>query len=162
LLDIQRRTRGLASAALRFFNVYGPRQPATSAYAAAIPIFIERSLAGRTLTIYGDGHQTRDFVYVTDVAEAIFRCAVGKAQGVLNVGTGVPIEVRNLADRIAALTGADREYRFEPLRLGDVRSSTADVARSAAALGWVPDCPLEKGLAETLAWWRTAAGRLLA
>jgi UDP-glucose 4-epimerase len=160
LLDIQRRTRGLASAALRFFNVYGPRQPATSAYAAAIPIFLERSLAGRTLTIYGDGHQTRDFVYVTDVAEAIFRCAVGGAQGVLNVGTGVPIEVGNLADRIAALTGADREYRFEPLRPGDVRSSTADMARSAAALGWVPDCPLERGLAETLAWWRTrASGR---
>jgi UDP-glucose 4-epimerase len=160
LLDIQRRARGLASAALRFFNVYGPRQPADSAYAAAIPIFVERGLARRPLTIYGDGHQTRDFVYVTDVAEAVFRCAVGAATGVLNVGTGVPVEVLGLADRITALTGADPEYRFEPRRPGDVHSSTADVARSAAALGWVPDYPLEKGLAETIAWWRARpAGR---
>jgi len=147
-------TRGLASTALRFFNVFGPRQPADSDYAAAVPIFAERGLSGQNLTVYGDGKQTRDFIYVEDVAEAIFCAAVGEARGVLNVGTGTAIDILALANTIAQLTGGPTAHRFEPSRPGDVRSSTADVTRVAGALGWHARSPLEEGLAPTLAWWQ--------
>jgi len=158
LLDAFREARGQASAALRFFNVFGPRQPADSDYAAAVPIFAERGLRGHTLTIYGDGKQTRDFVYVEDVADAIFRTAVGGAEGVLNVGTGKAVDILSLADSIARLTGGPAEHRFEPLRPGDVRSSTADVTRAAAVLGWHARFSLEEGLSPTLAWWQERLG----
>jgi UDP-glucose 4-epimerase len=154
LLEIYREQRGLASVALRFFNVYGPRQPADSAYAAAVPIFMERGLRGETLTIYGDGRQTRDFVFVDDVAEAVVRAAESPASGVFNVGTGRASEILELARVIARLSGGRSGERFEPPRPGDVRSSTADVARAQAALAWKPRCDLEQGLAATLAWYR--------
>jgi UDP-glucose 4-epimerase len=154
LLEIYREQRGLASVALRFFNVYGPRQPGDSAYAAAVPIFMERGLRGETLTIYGDGHQTRDFVFVDDVAESVLRAAEAPASGVFNIGTGYAIEILELARVITQLTGGASGRRFEPLRPGDVRSSTADVTRAQAALGWKPRCGLEQGLAATLAWYR--------
>lgn len=157
LLDIFREARGLASVALRFFNVYGPRQPADSAYAAAVPIFIERGLAGQTLTVYGDGHQTRDFVYVEDVAEAVVLAAESPRSGVFNVGTGEAIEILELADTIAGLTGGPRDHHFEPLRPGDVRSSTADVGRVGEALDWKPRWSLREGLTVTLDWYRARA-----
>jgi UDP-glucose 4-epimerase len=153
---------GLASVALRFFNVYGPRQPADSAYAAAVPIFIERGLRGEPLTVYGDGHQTRDFVYVEDVAEAVFRAACSPRTGVFNVGTARAEEILALANTIVKLTGGGPAHRFEPLRPGDVRSSTADVSRIAAALDWRSEWSLERGLQATLEWYRkqaVAAGR---
>lgn len=154
LLGIYRERRGLGSVALRFFNVYGPRQPADSAYAAAIPIFLERGLRGQALTVYGDGRQTRDFVFVEDVAEAVARAAEVDAVGVFNVGTGVAIDILELADAIVKLTGGDAGHRFEPLRAGDVRSSTAEIARVAEALDWKPARSLAEGLALTLDWWR--------
>ncbi len=157
LLAIQHEARGLASVALRFFNVYGPRQPADSAYAAAVPIFMERGLRGETFTVFGDGRQTRDFVFVEDVAAAVLRAAESDATGVYNVGTGQAIEILELADTIQRLTGGKGAHRFEPLRPGDVRSSTADIARVTAALDWRPAWQLEKGLAATLEWYRGRA-----
>jgi UDP-glucose 4-epimerase len=154
LLEIFEKTRGLASAALRFFNVYGPRQPAGSAYAAAVPIFIERGLRGERLVVYGDGQQTRDFVYVGDVARAVVQAALEPATGVFNVGTGEATRVLALADEIARATGGPGDHRFEPLRPGDVRSSTADVSAISAALGWAPEHSLAQGLGETLGWYR--------
>ncbi len=158
LLEIQREGRGLASVALRFFNVYGPRQPADSAYAAAVPIFMERGLRGEAFTVYGDGHQTRDFVFVEDVAQAVLRAAESPVTGVYNVGTGKAIEILELADTIQRLTGGGSPHRFEPLRPGDVRSSTADVSRVTAALDWKPACSLDEGLATTLDWYRARVG----
>jgi UDP-glucose 4-epimerase len=154
LLEAYGQARGLASAALRFFNVYGPRQPADSDYAAAVPIFLERGLRGEALTIYGDGRQTRDFVFVQDVADAVFQAARGDAVGVYNVGTGSPLEVLALADVIVELTGGAPAHRFEPLRPGDVRSSTADITRVVEQLDWRPSHALEQGLSETLKWYR--------
>ena len=154
LLEIFRRARGLASTALRFFNVYGPRQPADSAYAAAVPIFAERGLRGEPLTLYGDGHQTRDFVFVEDVAEAVLRAGASPRSGVFNVGSGQAIEILELADTIVGLTGGDPEHRFEAPRPGDVRSSTADVRRVAEALEWKPSRSLAEGLAATLDGYR--------
>jgi UDP-glucose 4-epimerase len=145
---------GLGSVALRFFNVYGPRQAAGSAYAAAVPIFIERALRGEPLTIYGDGRQTRDFVFVADVAEAVLRAAQGSENGVFNVGTGEAQAILDLADEIARLTGHALPHHFAPSRTGDVRASSADASRARQALGWSPAHPLAQGLAETLAWTR--------
>jgi UDP-glucose 4-epimerase len=159
LLEIYQEAHGLASVALRFFNVYGPRQPANSAYAAAVPIFMERSLRGEPLTIYGDGRQTRDFVFVKDVAEGVLQAAQSRETGVYNVGTGRPVEVLDLADTIVGLAAGDGGHRFEALRPGDVRSSTADIARIVEALAWRPAHSLEQGLAETLAWYRQRSTR---
>ena len=159
LLEAFRQQHGLSSVALRFFNVYGARQAADSAYAAAIPIFTERGLRGQPLTLYGDGQQTRDFVYVADVAGAIFRAATTPANGVYNVGTGQPISVVALADTLKALTQSDASHEFAPPRLGDVRSSTADIEAIAEALGWAPDHTLAEGLRETLAWYREQLAR---
>jgi UDP-glucose 4-epimerase len=145
---------GLGSVALRFFNVYGPRQAAGSAYAAAVPIFIERALRGEPLTIYGDGRQTRDFVFVADVAEAVLRAAQGPENGVFNVGTGEAQAILDLADEIARLAAHTLPHHFAPSRAGDVRASSADASRARQALGWAPAHPLAKGLAETLAWYR--------
>jgi UDP-glucose 4-epimerase len=159
LLDAFGAARGLASVALRFFNVYGPRQPADSDYAAAVPIFLQRGLRGETLTVYGDGRQTRDFIFVEDVAECVLRAAQAPATGVFNVGSGVATEILTLADEIAKATGGPASHRFEALRPGDVRSSTADVARVSAALGWRARTGLPEGLARTLDWWREALAR---
>jgi UDP-glucose 4-epimerase len=158
LLEVWRETRGLPGAALRFFNVYGPRQAADSDYAAAVPIFAERGLRGERLTVYGDGRQTRDFVFVSDVADAIFRAATGDACGVFNVGTGREISVLELADTLAKLTGGPADHAFEPTRAGDVRSSTADASHVTRALGWRPACSLEQGLAMTVDWYRQKLG----
>jgi UDP-glucose 4-epimerase len=127
-----------------------------------VPIFIERGLRGEPLTVYGDGHQTRDFVYVEDVAEAVFRAACSPRTGVFNVGTARAEEILALANTIVKLTGGGPAHRFEPLRPGDVRSSTADVSRIAAALDWRSEWSLERGLQATLEWYRkqaVAAGR---
>ncbi len=159
LLEAFREQHGLRSVALRFFNVYGARQAADSAYAAAVPIFSERGLRGEALTIYGDGHQTRDFVYVADVAGSIFRAATGAENGIYNVGTGQPVSVLALADTIKSLTGSEAPHDFAPPRLGDVRSSTADIRAIADSLGWTPDHSLESGLRETLVWYRERIGR---
>lgn len=149
----------LPSVAFRFFNVYGPRQPADSAYAAAVPIFIERGLRGEASTIYGDGSQTRDFVYVEDVANAVV-CAIQSGHtGVYNVGTGHPTTVLDLADTIAELTGCAESHRFEAPRAGDLRTSTADMQRIREAFGWTPAYSLEQGLRETLAWYRARSDK---
>src|SRR5262245_35260529 len=150
LLEAHAELDGLASAALRFFNVYGPRQAANSDYAAAVPIFIERALRGDALTIYGDGRQTRDFVYVADVADAVLRAALSPASGALNVGTGVAQQILGLADAVAELAGHHVPHRFAPSRAGDVRASCADVSRARRLLGWAPTRRLADGLAETL------------
>jgi UDP-glucose 4-epimerase len=154
LLELFAGAHGLATAALRFFNVYGPRQPANSAYAAAVPIFIERGLRGEPLTVYGDGRQTRDFVYVADVAEAVLRAATSDECGVFNVGTGRPIEIRALADTIASLTGSRHPHHFAGRRAGDLRSSTAEISRITGAFEWLPSHSLEEGLGQTLDWYR--------
>ena len=159
LLAAHTELDGLGSVALRFFNVYGPRQAAGSAYAAAVPIFIERALRGEPITIYGDGRQTRDFVYVADVADAVLRAARSPACGVFNVGTGVAREILELADEIARLTAHATPHRFAPSRAGDVRASSADASRARQVLGWSPAHSLSQGLAETLAWYRGRGSR---
>ncbi len=140
----------LATAALRFFNVFGPRQDPAGAYAAAVPIFIQRALANEPLTIYGDGGQTRDFIYVKDIVAAlVFAATTPEVTGVFNAGYGGQITVRELAERIVALAGSRSEIRLAPERAGDVRHSRASVDRLAAA-GFRPTGTLDAGLRATL------------
>ena len=152
LLEEYQREHGLATAALRFFNVFGPRQDPGSAYAAAVPIFLAQALRGEPLTIYGDGGQTRDFIYVKDVvgALAFLGHADGTAaSGVFNAGYGGQTTILELARTIIRLAGSRSEIRYAPGRAGDVRHSRAAVDKLCAT-GWRPAFTLEQGLAATL------------
>lgn len=152
--------RRLDTVALRFFNVFGPRQDPASAYAAAVPVFIRQALGHQPLTIYGDGGQTRDFIHVKDVAAAnIFSATTPGVAGVFNVGYGGQVTILELARRIIALAGSRSEIRHAPVRPGDVRHSRASVEAFRLA-GFTPVSSLAAGLAETVDCFRrtTLAG----
>jgi len=144
---------------LRFFNVFGPRQDPKSPYSGVISIFCERLLRDAAVEIYGDGLQTRDFVYVDDVVGALLSAMSHRAQrpAVFNVCSGSPVSVLDLAHTIAELAGRQPEIRFMPPRIGEVRHSVGspDVARAGLALS--DPTPLRTGLARTLAWLRDGA-----
>ncbi len=140
----------LETVCLRFFNVFGPRQNPAGAYAAAVPIFFRQALLGQPITIYGDGQQTRDFIYVKDIAAALsFVANTAGLTGVYNAGYGEQITVLELAQRILALTNSTSTIHFEPERAGDVRHSRASVARLLQA-GFRPNGSLNAGLQEML------------
>lgn len=146
-------THGLASTPLRFFNVYGPRQDPTSPYSGVISIFADRARAGRPITIFGDGQQTRDFVYVGDVARAVVTAALtdGGDGTAMNVGTGRETTVRELAEVVVALAGTDVPISHAPARAGEIVRSCAEVGRAREALGFTAATTLADGLARTLA-----------
>ncbi len=148
-LDLFAREGRIKTASLRFFNVFGPRQDPGSAYAAAVPIFIDRALRGQPLTIYGDGEQTRDFIYVKDIAAALHFCAAGDAGGTYNVGYGRRLTINELAREVLRLTGSAAPIEHQAERPGDVRHSLAAAGKLRAA-GWAPRCTLEQGLAATV------------
>jgi UDP-N-acetylglucosamine/UDP-N-acetylgalactosamine 4-epimerase len=152
---------GLPTVALRYFNVFGPRQDPASAYAAVVPRFIVAALSGGAPVIYGDGEQTRDFTYVENVVRAnLLACeAPAAAFGeVFNIGCGERLSVNALWERVRALTGASATARHEPARAGDVRDSLASVALARATLGWSPTIGLEEGLTRTIAAHRASHG----
>lgn len=137
------------TASLRYFNVFGPRQNPKSTYAAAVPIFIQKALLNEPLTIYGDGEQTRDFVYVKDVVAAnLF--ALEKGDQVYNVALGHSTSILELANKIVSLTGSKSQIIFKPERAGDVKHSQSDVTKFRS-LGYVPKYDLDSALAETIA-----------
>ncbi|MGH7025501.1 MAG: NAD-dependent epimerase/dehydratase family protein [Caulobacteraceae bacterium] len=143
---------GLSCVVLRYFNVYGPRQPQSGAYALVLGIFLQRWLAGKTLEIHGDGSQRRDFVHVRDVARAnIAAYEGGKEFGPFNVGSGTNISVKELADRISA------NQVHSARRRGDAGVTLADISSIQAALGWVPGISFDDGLRDMMT--RTMDGR---
>jgi UDP-glucose 4-epimerase len=147
----------LETVALRFFNVFGPRQDPAGPYGAAVPIFFQRALAGEPITIHGDGGQTRDFIFVKDIAAALdFAAHTPGLTGVFNAGYGGQITVLELAQRILALTGSRSPIRFEPARAGDVRHSRAGVERLHQA-GFRPTGSLDAGLQNMLSALRSAS-----
>jgi UDP-glucose 4-epimerase len=156
LLEEFSSNEGLSYVALRYFNVFGPRQRADSAYAAVIPIFISRALAGQSLTLYGDGHQTRDFIFVRDVARANLRASQVQQAGIYNVGSGHPMRIVELADQVCAILGRPRQHEFAPRRPGDLLSSTASIERTQQDLEWQPEYTFKQGLEQTLEWWESA------
>ena len=144
----------LPTMSLRYFNVFGPRQNPKSQYAAAVPIFLERALNQEPITIYGDGQQTRDFVYVKDVVAAnVFFATQSSATGVCNIGYGNRISINNLAEMICRAAGSTSEIRHAAERPGDVKHSLASIDRARAA-GFQPAGNLEIGLSETVEFFR--------
>ncbi len=147
------RLHALPTVALRYFNVYGPRQNPDGDYAAVIPRFLRDAQEGKPVRIFGDGAQTRDFVYVGDVVRANLSAveserAVGR---VLNVASGRETSVRDLATLVGELLGSGVAPVHEAQRPGDVLRSFADVAAAADRLGWTPQIDLREGLERTVA-----------
>jgi UDP-glucose 4-epimerase len=139
----------LPTVALRYFNVFGPRQDPNSAYAAAVPIFIAKALEGEPLTIFGDGGQTRDFVYVKDIVAANAFMAENNETGVFNVAYGGRTTIGDLAKSIIEITGSSSKIEHGPERPGDVRPSTASIEKLLAT-GFKPTSDFVAGLGKTI------------
>ena len=136
----------LRSVVLRFFNVYGPRQGMND-YSGVITRFIDRCKHGLPLTIYGDGLQTRDFVNVRDVAEAVLASIKCKTNGqVFNIGSGKPTSINELAKTIMGLTSTETQFSYEKPRTGDINDSYADITKAKTLLGYAPKVSLKDGL----------------
>ena len=133
---------------LRYFNVFCPRQSPHSQYAAVVPLFIAAIDRGEPVTIHGDGEQSRDFTYVTNVVDATIRAAeaTGATGRAFNVAAGSPATVNDVADTIGVLLGKPVEKRFEPPRPGDIRDSWADISAAREVLGYEPRVDLAAGL----------------
>ena len=144
------RIHGSTHVALRFGNVYGPRQDA-GLEGGVVAIFLERMARGEETVIFGDGGQSRDFVYVGDVVGALL-AAVGRGGGPYNVGTGEDTTVAQLHAACAAVAGSTAAARNEPARLGDVLRSALDVSLIGRELGWRAQVPLDEGLRRTWSW----------
>lgn len=145
---------GIRTVFLRYFNVFGPRQDPNSEYAAVIPKFIARLLDGKSPIIYGDGEQTRDFVFVADVVRANILAMESGASGVFNIAGGRRISLNELAANLSEITGIHHRPIYEPPRAGDVRDSLADISRAEEAFGFSPCCTVDEGLRDTVTWFR--------
>jgi UDP-glucose 4-epimerase len=146
----------LPTTSLRFFNVYGPRQSPDSPYAAAIPLFIGAMLAGRTAQIFGDGEQTRDFVFIEDVVQANL-LAIEKMEsggGVYNIGGGGSVSVLELVHTLQRILSNAPPPEHVPPRPGDIRFSEADIKMAEQALGYRPTIDLLEGLKSTIQWFQ--------
>jgi nucleoside-diphosphate-sugar epimerase len=151
------RTHGLETVALRYFNVFGPRQNLDSLYGAVVPLFIAAALRREAPVIFGDGAQTRDFTFVGNVVDAnLLACEAPVervAGGVFNIGCGRATSIRELWQHIAAITGIGIEPRHERARAGDVRHSRAAITLAHEELGYEPAMSLEDGLRQTIAYY---------
>jgi len=155
------RLYGFETVAIRYFNVFGPRQDPTSAYSGVISVFSTALSEGRRPTIYGDGEQTRDFVNVRDVVQANVRAAgVRGLSGAFNIGSGTRITINRLVSDLIATSGLNPTVRHGPPRQGDVRDSLADISAARAAFGFEPTVTMEDGLPEYLDWARREAARV--
>jgi UDP-glucose 4-epimerase len=160
-LRMYRNAYGLDTVALRYFNVFGARQRPEGGYAAVIPKFVDAAVAGRRPTIFGDGTQVRDFVYVGDVVRAnLLACEATHAPGeAFNIGSGSHTTVRDLWDRISAIVGCDLTPELCPPRPGDIHTSIAIVEKARRGLGFSAATSLDEGLAHTVAYFQNAYAR---
>lgn len=151
---------GLPTVALRYFNVFGPRQDPNSQYAAVIPAFISSVLKGESPTIYGDGTQTRDFTYVQNVVQAnLLACETDRADGeAINIACGERTSLLDLMGEINRLLGTDVKPIFLPGRAGDVKDSLADISKARELIGYTPVATFSEGLAATVRSMQMAAG----
>jgi nucleoside-diphosphate-sugar epimerase len=150
------QTFGLPVIALRYFNVYGPRQRPDSDYAAAIPIFIRRLVAGEPLTIFGDGKQSRDFIFVKDVVRANRLAADSEAAGeAYNICTGRETTLLDLMEELSELSPSQPRVEFKAPRAGDIYRSLGNPEKAAEQLGFRAEVSLANGLAQTVDWMKT-------
>jgi nucleoside-diphosphate-sugar epimerase len=164
LLSVYSACYGLSTVSLRFFNIFGPRQPADSAYAAVIPAFSKRFMEGERPVIFGDGEQSRDFTFVGNavLAALLAGATPNKLAGqAVNIGTGSRVTIAQLAAMLADQCGTGHiQPRFEPARAGDVKHSVADIGLARQLIGYEPITSVEDGLTETVEWCRRLfAGR---
>lgn len=150
---------GLETVALRFFNVYGPRQDPSSPYSGVLSLFMKHLLAHTQPVIFGDGEQSRDFTYVEDVAGLCMKAANAKdaAGKMYNAGNGGRYSLNLIWDLLQKIEGVTITPKYGPSREGDVRDSMADTVTAAAELGHAPQFTIEQGLKKTLEWYRMAA-----
>ncbi|HEX9243343.1 MAG TPA: NAD-dependent epimerase/dehydratase family protein [Anaeromyxobacter sp.] len=156
-LGVYRANFGIPSTSLRYANVYGPRQD-PHGEAGVVAIFCGRLLDRKPCTIYGDGKQTRDYVFAGDVARANLLAAEKRFDGALNVGTGIETDVVQIHAHLARAAGVERPPEHAPGRLGEQRRSCIDASAAAKVIGWRPEVALAEGLARTLEWFRARRG----
>jgi UDP-glucose 4-epimerase len=151
---------GVETVSLRYFNVFGPRQDPRSPYSGVISVFVDRALSGKTPTVFGDGTQCRDFVYVGNVVDANLRAATrpGIAGRAYNVACGRRTTLNELLAILGRLVGRDLEPDYAAPRAGDIKESVADIARARAELGYEPEVGVEDGLAHLVEHERRARG----
>ena len=150
------RLYGLETVALRYFNVFGPRQDPNSHYAAVIPRFSTLLLAGKSPTVYGDGEQSRDFTFIANVISANLKAANSPnvAGEAFNIGCGTQTSLNQLIEKLNKLLGRQLKPNYDPPRKGDVRHSVADIGKAGKMLGYSPETSLETGLQYVLDWYR--------
>jgi UDP-glucose 4-epimerase len=155
------RVHGLDTVALRFANVFGPRQD-PHGEAGVVAIFCERILARRALTVFGDGEQTRDYVYIDDVVRAVQMAAAATLTAPakldergFNIGTAVPTSVLTIAATLKKIADSDVAVEFAPKRAGEQQRSFVSIEKAARLLGWAPQTTLEAGLSATLRWFQS-------
>ena len=144
----------MQTVSLRYFNVFGPRQDPNGEYAAVIPKFTEKICAGESPTVFGDGEQTRDFVFVKDVARANILAMDSDVCGLFNIGTGVQTSLNDLAKMIMDAAGISVSMKYEAAREGDVRYSVADISKAERELGYKPEWDLGEGVRETVEYFK--------
>jgi UDP-glucose 4-epimerase len=151
---------GLETISLRYFNVYGPRQDPSSPYSGVISIFMNKAVGNQSPVIYGDGKQSRDFIYVTDVVTANLLAARSAAASgeIINIGTASSVQINQLWDMVCALVGSTIKPRYQPARPGDIYASVASTVRAKKRLGFKIEYPFEKGLALTYRWYLQQQG----
>lgn len=152
---------GLETVSLRYFNIFGPRQNPNSPYTGVLSLFNAAYIRGTTPTVYGDGEQSRDFTYVSNVVDATLRActAAGASGGVFNIGVGEQHSINQVIALMNKIFGCDVKPNFAPARKGDVRESLANIAKAREVLGYTPIVSFEDGLRRTVEWYRAALGR---
>lgn len=150
---IFRETGKLKTACLRYFNVFGPRQSPDSAYAAAIPIFVSKAVKNETIYIYGDGEQTRDFIYVNDVARANIYLAKNEITGLFNAGYGRQTNIKDLAGKIINVTNSKSEIQYLPERAGDIKHSLGNIGKLLKS-GYKMTSDFDSGLEATIRYFQ--------
>ena len=147
---------GFKNASLRFFNVFGPRQDPSSPYSGVISIFMSKAASHQAPVIYGDGNQTRDFVYVKDVVKALLHAAQTdhRTGDVYNIGSGSRVTINRLWELIASLSGQHSKPLYQPARAGDIMHSAGNIDKARCILNFTNEFSLEQGLELTLEWYR--------
>jgi nucleoside-diphosphate-sugar epimerase len=155
------RVYGLENASIRFFNVFGPRQDPTSQYSGVLSRFMLAILGGQTPVIYGDGEQSRDFTFVSNVVDEVLRAseAPGASGKVFNGGTGARITLNQVLEQLGQITGKAISAKHEPERNGDIRDSQADISLARGVLGYEPKVMFEEGLRRTWEWYKANFGK---
>lgn len=155
-LQMYKDQYNLNTTSLRYFNVFGPRQDPKSQYAAAVPIFIYKALKNDTITIYGDGEQTRDFIFVKDVVKAnVLAAKKENISGVFNVANEQTISIKQLANKIIELTNSRSRIVFEAERPGDIKHSYASIKETREVFGFEPQHNIDSALIETINFFKT-------